>query len=167
MVSACAPSAQNMGMPTQKWQSLTDQQQQSLRDEYSKVQQWFRDTNPKLKVYDAVPIAVTIKHGQAMMPPFVKAYEFKMVSANFISGECKKLLLQSKTDAKRVTMRACYNGLRLAIDPSSYDFSKRQGTVFFYNNPMWEQSFTYMDVTTQGYVRLQGSDVTIKTLKTS
>ncbi len=167
LLAACAPSPRQLGLSNQQWQAMTVEQQQQLQADYAKTQRWFADNDTRLQAYQAAPIDVTLQRGEAMMPPFQHPIAIAPISARFYSGQCKNLRLHSPESGSQVKLKACYNGLRLALDPSSWQFSQRQGTLFFYQNPLWESGFTYVDVNSRGYVRLQEADIQIKTVKLS
>lgn len=164
LLVGCAPSPQKMGMSPAQWQAMNPEQQQARRDDYEKVQQWQSQAETQMTLYEASPIMVSLQNGKVMMPPFEQAFAFEKADIDLFSGQCKNLKLKNPQSWSSVKIHLCYNGLRLAVDPSRYDFNDREGTLFFYNNPLWQQGFTYENVSSRGYARLQQTDLTIKTI---
>ncbi len=163
-VVACAPSAQKIGVSASQWCNMTPEQQQALRDRYARLQVWNRQAQAHPLVYQAPPISVSLQQAEAMMPPFEQYYTVSPNAVMLAPGQCQSMRLYSRTSSNHVDMRLCYSGKRLALDASHYRFDQREGTLFFYYNPLWQQGFTYTQVASQGYVRLRHADIHIKTL---
>lgn len=161
-LAGCAPSPQKMGMSSAQWQAMNADQQEVRRDDYQKLQQWQEQAEAQMTLYAASPIAVSLQSGKVMMPPFEQPLPFEKADVDLSSGQCKNLKLKNPDSWSSVKIHLCYNGLRLAVDPSRYDFNDREGTLFFYNNPLWQQGFTYKNVSSRGYARLQQAELTIK-----
>jgi hypothetical protein len=162
VLNGCTSNAQQMGVSEAAWQAMTAKQRAQMQSGYAQIKQFFYDADRNSVIYDAPPISVLLIKGTAMMPPFNQPYPLQSAYITLSPGPCRQLELKSSDHSHQVDMRLCYNGLRLAIDPSHYEVSKRQGTVYFYYTPLWTNGFTYTAVNTSGYVRLHGVDINIK-----
>lgn len=158
LLASCAGPTQ-LGFSQQQWQSMTPQQRQQLAQQYHSLSAYKPAT-----VYAGPNIQVSLANGKAAMPPFAEKYSFAATNFSIKPGSCKHIQLSSMNSNNFTEMRVCYDGLHLSLDPSKYDPTKVMGTAHFAYNPLWLSGFTYADVSTSGYVNLEGASITIKAL---
>ncbi len=163
MLAGCV-SSQRLGISQQAWQAMSPQKRDIVLANYKKIRKLDRNKNRTAKVYDGPKLSVYMLNGKAMMPPFTKRYTIETDEFKIVPGECKYILLKSIDTNHRVHLHVCYNGERLSLDPSRYDPDKSDGTVHFNYNPIWKRGFTYSNVNSSGYVRLQDASVSIKAI---
>lgn len=157
LVSCAGPT--QLGFSQQQWQAMTPQQRQQLIDQYRQAGSYKPAT-----VYAGPDIEVALLNGKAAMPPFTQKYNFAATNFSINPGECEHVRLSSINSTNSTSMKACYDGLHLSLDPSKYDLDKKQGTAHFAYNPLWLSGFTYSNVTTSGYVDLENTSLAIKAL---
>jgi len=151
---------QQLGFSQSQWQSMNKTRQQQLLGNYNQIKQ----AKQSLTVYKGPDINVSVKEGTAMMPPFLRPQEYLAASFRIKPGQCRNIRLRDADSSNSVNLRACYNGLVLTMDPSHYDLMKSAGTMRFPYNPIWKRGFTYTDVSSSGYVRLNQATVNVKAI---
>lgn len=158
LLAACAGPTQ-LGFSQQEWQAMTAQKRQQLMEQYRA-----RNSYKPVTVYAGPKIRVHLLKGKAAMPPFIEKYSFLPVQFSMKPGKCSYVELESATSNNSTEMKACYDGLHLSLDPSTYDSDKKMGTAHFAYTPLWLSGFTYADVSSSGYVDLENTSITIKAL---
>jgi hypothetical protein len=148
-----------LGVSPAKWQTMSPRQQKKLKQDYRNILVY---QQRQVKLVPRRAVSLSVSGGEAMMPPFVMARPFSAAFARVPAGGCENLALVALNHAAQVNLTACYIGGVLALDPSHTDVNQWQGTVFFNDNPVWQQGFTYRHVASLGYVRLNNTNITIK-----
>lgn len=161
-LSGCISGTQ-LGLSPSIWQQKTPQQQSDMRQAYKDIRH-YQQQQIHLRPMDS-GLSVSISSGRAMMPPFKQAYAFLPATAWVPAGGCALIPLIARDASSTVKLTACYIDQRLALDPSRFRVKDWRGTLFFYDNPVWAQGFTYKGVSSQGYVRLVQANIFIKRLK--
>ena len=151
---------QQLGMSKLQWQALDSKQQKALVKTYEQL----KEEEKFHKVYAGPKLNIHLSPGMAMMPPFDQSYAFNATQFSIIPGECKLVPLFAQDGKHRVELQVCYNGLRLAFDPSRVIVERSKGTVFFDYNPIWKRGFTYFNVESNGYTRLRDTNIRISTI---
>lgn len=158
LLAGCTVGPQQLGLSQSQWQSMDKTRQQKLVSNYNQIKQ----VKVNQTVYNGPTITVSLKEGTAMMPPFLKPHEYLATSFSMKPGQCRSIRLKSADNSGSVSLRACYNGLVLVMDPSHYDPAKSAGTMRFPYNPIWRRGFTYTGVSSSGYVRLNQATINVK-----
>lgn len=161
LLAGCAPTPRQLGFSDQKWNAFSKAEQADIQAGYHEVGQH----GVKVSVEHAGPdLRVDVADGTAMMPPFTEAHRFQTTPFSIQAGQCISTRLRSVESPEQVSMKACYDGLTLSLDPSPYRLEGRIGTVYFNYTPVWTRGFTYRNVNTTGYVQLHDATVTVETL---
>ncbi|WP_048875432.1 hypothetical protein [Candidatus Coxiella mudrowiae] len=159
-LTGCTVGPRELGFTPQQWQMMNPTERKQLRANYYQI----HNTLELKTVYQGPRIQVALFRGIALMPPLFQAYYFESVKFKIAPGKCQHVQLTSWDQAHFVKLTVCYDGLTLSMDPSRYDFEKAKGTLLLTYNPLWKHGFTYNDLSSLGYVRLQNTNVTIKTI---
>ena|SRR3990167_1393023 len=165
LLTGCAAGPNQLGISTSAWQSMSKTEQKKMRADYHQVKQRLREAIKT--VYQGPEINVNISEGTVMMPPFVKSFPYQPVTFRIKPGQCRIITFSNLNDTNAVGLRVCYNGLILSLDPSQHDISKAQGSLHLYYNPIWKRGFTYRDLSSSGYVRLNYVNIRINANHTS
>ncbi len=161
ILSGCMSDSDYLGIAPNKWQEMNNDQQQQIWVNHDKIE---RVPFPFKITYDGPDIVVSLSGGKAMMPPFMQAYRYVKTEFTLTPGKCTYAKIDSKQNSNSVSLKVCYNGLVLLIDPSRYDLNKSRGTLRLTYNPVWKRGFTYRDMSTDGYVRLSNVNIYIKVI---
>lgn len=161
-LSGCASSGR-LGISEAQWQAMSPVERQQALENYSKLKSDFSATQTKVS-YDGPLLSVYMLRGKAVMPPFTRSYEIETTEFKIAPGACKHIMLRSIDTANYTYLQACYDGERLSLDPSRYELDKGLGTVSFLYNPIWLRGFTYSQIKSSGYVRLEDASVSIKAI---
>lgn len=151
-----------LGISSQQWQAMSKAQRHQMLKNYKKLKKTAKKNMQT--AYNGPNLQVYLMQGRAMMPPFTQSYTYETVRFKITPGHCRNIRLNSIDTNNHVDMKACYNGLTLALDPSHYDIEKADGSLRFDYNPVWKRGFTYSSVSSTGYVHLQDVNVTIKAI---
>jgi hypothetical protein len=167
-VACTAPfSPYELGISNKTWQKYTPEEQQTI---LQKNQTMMATMNNQTASGNSC-LTVTIADGKCVMPPlFTKKSPFKPVTFNISEGTCSPFELKAANDQKivtpdtqrSITAYACYKNGVLMIDPSKYETDKMYGTVRIYKTPLWQETFTYSNINTSGFAKLQMTKVTIQ-----
>lgn len=157
LLIGCAATPEKLGISEQQWQSMSETQRQQVLANYEKAQ----ETKHEKTIYEGPHIVVQLSGGTAAMPPFTQAYAYQPVQFSMKPGQCRTIHLESQLGEHATTMRSCYNGLTLALDPSRYDPVLSNGSLRFNYSPLWKRGFAYRGVSSNGYVHLTKVNVTI------
>lgn len=157
----CVSQSRQLGISDQEWQSMSPNLHNYLTESAQKIKQ--QNALPTV-VYAGPILNISLSGGKALMPPFVEFYAFRATRWTMQPGQCSAVRLNGVDGQHYTLLRACYNGVTLTIDPSRYDLDKSQGSVRFDYNSLWKRGFTYSHVVTSGYVWLQNSNLSIKTV---
>ena len=160
LLMGCTVGPKELGFSPRQWQMMNPTERKQLQAGYYQVQNALQ-----LKtIYQGPRIQVTIFGGAAMMPPLFQAYYFKSARFETSPGKCQSVQLTSWDQAHSVKFTVCYDGVTLSLDLSHYDFTKTKGALLLTYNTLWKYGFTYDNLSSSGYVRLQNANVTIKTI---
>lgn len=160
LLAGCAGPHQ-LGFSNQAWNQMAEPKRKALLADY----EYLQDNPYQIEtVYNGPDIDIYMLNGEAMMPPFEQEYSFQNDLFRMKPGECESIRLRSIDTDHSVSMRVCYDGLYVSMDPSRYDKDKRRGTVHFAYNPIWKRGFTYSNVKTTGYARLRHASISIKAI---
>lgn len=162
LLAGCMSTQQQLGLSEQQWQSMSPPARQAALRNYQAIK-----SQPQVpqKVYDGPVLGIWMLDGYAYMPPFDQAYAFQATYFRIAPGQCQRVPLRGIDYNKSTKLSVCYDGLRLALDPSHYDLSRSHGTVYFDYNPVWKRGFTYANVSSSGYASLSRTSISIKALK--
>ena len=161
LLAGCASTPSRLGFSEKQWKAMSEVRRQEVISGHDQIKQ--RPPSMKRK-YNGSDILVYLAQGTAMMPPFVKAYQYQTVKFTLNVGKCRSIRLNSIDTNHHTNLKVCYNGMTLLMDPSRYDPTKSSGTLRFDYNPIWKRGFTYSNVVSAGYVRLKDASVTIKAI---
>lgn len=165
MVSACSSPYQELALPKVAWQGYSAHRKAALLQAHQSVLKIRQAQAKKAKIYAGPDISIYIYNGTAKMPPYTNRYHFSTVRVRFKPGQCKDVPLTSIDTNHHVLLKACFDGLQLAVDPSPYRLDAATGSLFFPYNPLWERGMTYDHLSSQGRVALKGASLTIKALR--
>ncbi len=155
MLSGCATS--KLDLADLNWQQI----QKSHRIQKAKAIE-----EQKAPITKKTPRAeITFEHGQAKIPLFKVRSRFKPAKMIVYQGHCQTVALKQVDGYLHVDVEACYRGNEILVDGVKYDYAKRYGTIRLAELPMWESGFTYKGISTTGYAKLSGTDISIKKLK--
>ncbi len=154
----CAVSPESLGISSAKWNKYSEAQQQELIANYEQIQGAALDA----PIDDNNLILVRIKGGTVMMPPFIVGYAYNPLQFMITSGTCRTLPLNSTLGMGFVDLTACFKNNVLYMDPSRYELDKKFGSIQFHALPLWQQGFSYRNISSSGYARLQNVTVAVK-----
>ena len=160
ILSGCAAQPEDLGFSEQQWNKLSPDKQQQIFEQHEAVVETKKNEPPAV-VSDSW-IQVTIKDGTVMMPPSFKTYKYQPVTFKIQDGECKKVELDSHKNIYSVKLDVCYKNQILLLDPSRYEIDKKDASVRLYASPLWQNGFTYKNVNSSGYARLNNASITVK-----
>jgi hypothetical protein len=191
LLNGCAhkPNPQMLGITEVEWQTYDKAKQLNLLDSYRRMQAENEaedkvdrappaDQQPLAKGVNAAPVAttllapsalaskpsieVTISGGSVLMPPFASWQPFAPATFTIQAATCEETLLTQLDGKAQISLRSCYKDNMLRLDPSRFDFSKKEGTVTIPRSSLWEQKFVYHGVNSDGYVKLKDVNVAVK-----
>jgi len=161
----CSTTPSELGIAANEWQSYSQERQKAILDNYRKINaeniaaaKFEKKSNKLSQSY----LVVRVSDGKALMEPFINWQAFKPAVFNVNHEECTEVKLFSTENEKSITLRSCYKGKTLFIDPSRYDVTKKLGSVTVNYSPLWQQGFVYSGINTYGYARLQNATFAIK-----
>lgn len=159
LLTACV-TPMRLGMSETEWESYSPQERQKIKQGYYQILK--TSTKSQAKPSDGSKLQVHLSSGKVGMPPFSSLYPYNPVSFEVQNGHCKDISISEENGDKKVTMKACYQGKTLYLDPSHYDTAKRQGSIQLHYSPIWDRELTYNGVSSSGYVHLTNINVTLK-----
>lgn len=165
LLNGCADTPQNLGVSQKDWDSYDAAKQHQLIDTFRKIkeQQQSTELDASSKEVSTNQLLVTIADGKAMMPPdFATSQSYQPLTFSINPDTCVDNVLLGASAAASVKLTACYKNQILFLDASHTDPQKAYGTISFHLTPLWQTGFTYNNVNSSGYVRLQNATVTIK-----
>ncbi len=154
----CVVSPDTLGVSSAKWGQYSEAQQQELIANYEQIQ----GSTLGAPVDDNNYVYVNITGGTVMMSPFIIGYAYNPLEFMVTSGECKTVPLNSTLGVGFVDLTACFKNDILYMDPSRYELNKRFGSIQFHALPLWKQGFSYKNISSSGYARLQNVTVSVK-----
>lgn len=154
----CAVSPHTLGISNKQWDQYSEAQQQNLVANYEQIQA--SDLNANIDYNNF--LVVGIKGGTAMMPPFTASYRYNPVKFTIPAGTCEIVTLHSVIGVSSVDLTACFKNKVLYMDPSRYELNKKLGSIKFHALPLWNNGFSYHNISSSGYTRLRNVTVTIK-----
>jgi hypothetical protein len=165
------PTSQTLGISDSEWGKYSVEEQQQLMANYQQISdqkevltekqsKQNKSSKAKQPMASNGSLVVGIHSGKVMMAPFTDWQEYKPVVFNIKKGECKEVLLAKSDASSQVELGVCYKEKTLYLDPSKYDLAKQFGSITFNYSPLWNQGFTYTNINSSGFVRLQ--DVTVE-----
>ncbi len=154
----CAVTPDTLGVSAARWAQYSEAQQQELIANYEQIQSSTLDAPVDVNNF----VLVNIKGGTVMMSPFIVGYAYNSVRFMVTSGECRTVPLNSTLGVGFVDLTACFKNNILYMDPSRYEIDKRFGSIQFHALPLWKQGFSYKNISSSGYARLQNVTVSIK-----
>jgi hypothetical protein len=173
--AGCATSPQKLGIPDKDWQKYNETEQKELLESYKQISEANAKEDAvtaakyygKDSSYNGPYLTVKVSGGEALLPPFADWQSYKPVSFKVYPNSCMSVLLEQNrasenTKKSGAFLRACYKDSIFFIDPSLYEFDKREGTLRITYSPLWEQGFSYHGAYTNGYIKLKNATVYIK-----
>lgn len=162
LLSGCALSPDRLGISEAAWNQYTPAQQEEFRNLYYQAEKIRAEQkkNPERSLQK--PILVTIHDGKILMPPFTTWYSYKLKSFAINKETCLDNEIMQINSEEKINLRACYKKGILYLDPSQFEQGKILGTVQFLYNPLWEQGFTYPNISTTGYAKLKNATIEIR-----
>jgi hypothetical protein len=148
-----------LGISEAEWRNFSPEERDKIKSGYHEVSKSkdFEDAMP-----DGSNLHVRLYGGQVNMPPFSSLYRYTPIEFDIGNGQCQNVTLNSEEGDKKVTLKACYRGKTLYLDPSRYDVSKRVGSIQLHYSPIWDRGFTYQKVSSSGYAHLTGVNVALR-----
>lgn len=104
---------------------------------------------------------VTIANGTIPSPTTNVAQKYQPIVFAIKNGNCTKTNI-TLTNNENVTLKTCFIGNVLLVDTEKT--TRTSQTIRFYYNPLWQQGYTYQNITSNGQVHLTNADVQIKTI---
>lgn len=161
-LAGCASQAERLGLSEQEWQGLSSQKQEQMWADHEKIKTLNEEKSKK--AYAGPELNIYMLKGKALMPPFAQYYEIETFAFRMQPGTCQSVTLKSVDTTNHVDMSVCYDGLKLSIDPSHYDLTQKDGSIFISYNPIWKRGFTYNNINSQGYVHLRDASISVKAI---
>lgn len=158
-----------LGISESEWEGLCKNKQQVLLSNYKKITEersgFLKES--KNKKEDNIYLEVAIHSGKIAIPPFNNNHEdwqdYKPVKFNISEGECRDITLQHFSNNKINTeLSACFYNNTLYLDPSHYDLEKKNGSININFSPLWLTGFSYKNISSSGYAKLNNVTVEIK-----
>jgi len=153
-----------VGMTESEWSGYSPNKQKLLLANYKKFVVEFNKSikNKKSAVVGSVFLEVGIHDGKVMMPPFNSLQSYNPVKFIVFKNQCRRIILQQPANKKVHTeLGVCFYGNILYLDPSHYDFTKKNGSISINSSPLWLSGFAYKGISSSGYVRLNNATVEI------
>jgi len=160
LLVSCAVPPQKLGISQQQWDQYPPTKQQNILDGYKQI--LTAKDNGTITPIDDSWLQLSISGGSAMMPPFTKRYTYMPVTFSIQEETCKQVLLHSDSSIHAIKLTTCYKNKALWLDPSRYEIANQDGTVRLPYSPLWENGFTYNNVTSSGYARLHNITIIVK-----
>lgn len=177
-LSGCTTfSPQQMGISDAEWKSYGKEKQAKLLADYQEIYaEHYGKKTPDANSDDSDinqtdlygnnfadgSLQIKISGGTAMLPPFVYRQAYQPAEFVIAADECQNVMLSVSDNTKPAALRVCYKNNILALDPSAFDKTKKDGTVTINYSPLWVDGFTYKNINSDGLVRLKNAAITIK-----
>ena len=161
-LAGCAPSPSTIGLTQQQW----DQASPAIRKCWQTAYQGYKKSHPNIPGAADVKdkVRVTISGGTAAFPPVFNRIAYRTVKDVLPEGACHTNLLSSPSGKYKTKLYICYAKNTIAIDPSHYDKSTTDGSLILTDNPLWAEGFSYHNMNTDGYVKLNNATIRVKSL---
>jgi hypothetical protein len=160
LLSGCV-SPMSLGISEAEWRNYSPEEQQKIKSGYYEILK--TRFSPREKgVADGTYLHVAVSGGKVYMPPFASMYDYVPIEFEIASGDCKTLQIKGQNGDQKVPMKVCYQNQTLYLDPSSYDMTKRIGSIQLHYSPIWDRGFIYHKVSSSGYVHLTRVDVSVQ-----
>jgi len=169
VLSACTTFTPHaLGISDTEWMGFDKNKQEQLKNLYYEQKQQDSKAAALYTIKSAAnfknSLMITVSGGTAIMPPFTNWYAYQAKPFTLIPETCAEVSLQKVPGEEndQIMLRACYFNGTVSLDPSKIDPNKSKGTIIFHYSPIWDQGFTYQNITTSGYVRLKNANVAIR-----
>ena len=106
----------------------------------------------------APALNVNIQNGTIGSPKNGAPQAYQPINFAIANGACDEINI-TLTNKEVLPLRACYQNNVLFLDAKKFGESK--GTRFYYS-PIWQQGFTYPNITTHGNAHLMHADVRLQ-----
>lgn len=162
LLGAGCSTAGRLGISRQTWRAMPKSTRHALRAQYEKVNQAWRGL--VAKPFDAHhALVVNMSGGKMMVPPFERSVAYRKKQFLIGHGQCREIRFQTLLPlSKSVLMRACYLGNQLILDPSHYHRLDQEDSARMYRHPLWATGLVYPDVSSAGYIHLEGVQVAVR-----
>jgi hypothetical protein len=158
VLTGCASvSPEELGMSEQQWDKYTAQEQKQMARNYSYIEKTTKQSS--FSAQSNFCLIINIQNGKAIMPPFTEWSAFNPVTLKVSEGTCEVTELDAINGDNSTTLTACYNDNMLLLDPSLYEIDKRYGSIRMYYSLLWDDGFSYTNINTDGYTRLQKASI--------
>ena len=118
------------------------------------------------KVSQKDTINVTIANGTIPSPTTNTPQSYQSTVFALKDGNCSKTNIVLANN-ENVNLKTCFTGNVLFVDAERSKLTSRNQTIRFYLNPLWQQGYTYQNITTNGKAHLTNADIRIKILNNS
>lgn len=167
LVGCAANIPEKLGISDLEWESYSPGKQKVLLANHeSMTKEWENKiAEPEeQKALSGPFLEVSIYDGKVMFPPsFVNWQSYQPVRFNIFKDECRNVeIKQSAEDELKTELGACFRDNILYLDSSRFDPTKKAGTVTIHYSPLWLNGFTYKEVNSSGYVKLNNVTVGVK-----
>ncbi len=162
LVACASVTPEGLGISQDQWNQYSQAQKEQIVQGYHEVQKLPKQ---KYRTSRNSVLSVTISGGQALLPPFTHLQSYQPIAFEIKEGDCQiKLPVKpsSQSGQKGTTLKACYKGGTLFLDPSVYLPSQANGSIQFAAMPVWNRGFNYPGVSSSGIVKLTHVNVYIK-----
>lgn len=150
---------QRLGIAPKDWQKYSLQKQTELINNYNQLLDM--STAGSYIAHKNSCLAVTISDGEVMFPPFISKEKFTPIDLKIPEGTCREVFIQNDKAKIQTKTYVCYVSGMLELDPSTYDLSKKYGSVHIYYSPLWANGFDYKNINSSGYARFSNTKITI------
>lgn len=161
LLTACMVGPKQLGISQTRWDSLTPEQQQQLKQDYKTI----KIANAKMPlVVKGKPVKVWLSGGTAKFPPDFKPSAYAPVGFVLQPGTCQQVGMRPKGPSNALTvLKACYSDGVVFFDPSTYDLDKQQASIYIQYQPLWGRGMTYRGISSEGYVGLKNANIRVQT----
>jgi hypothetical protein len=149
-----------LGMEKGIWYKMPPNKKDEYMATYSEIIH-IRNTFSPNKIHLNRSLSVLISDGTAKMLPDFKAERFKPIMFVLNQDSCRKVDVISKDSDKTSSLKACFWGHELFLDPSNTDSNHALFSARLFESSLW-QHFTYKHVSTTGYLGLTDVNIALK-----
>lgn len=106
-------------------------------------------------------LSVHIEGGQMIIPPTKTPQNYLPVTYQIANGQCQKVKITSANSSTATTvLQTCYLNNILSLDANRFNIN--HNALRFHPIPLWQQGYTYQNISSNGPARLTNVAVTIK-----
>ena len=156
----------DLGVSNATWIGYPDAQKKQLISAYqeyaAKSAELMREHNAPLDI-GATVLQVGLNGGSAMFPPFEKPQHYTPVNFMLVQNKCAEFPITSSENKDiKTNLFVCYIDNTLYLDPSRFDPEKQDSSVTINATPLWQSGFSYDDITSTGFVRLNKVTISVQ-----